>query len=116
MFNLPPLHSTKRIDAKVIPAVLKSWQIGQILESRAKTSSNAEGELKLQIGQHLLDAKTKTPIMAGDELSLQVSKLGDTPLLKILNSPVKTDLVTLYLRQAVPKNDSIQKLRQKLSA
>ncbi len=110
MFNLPPLHSTKRIDTQIIPTVLKSWQIGQILESRAKTSSNAEGELQVQIGQHLFDAKTKTPILAGEELTLQVSKLGELPLLKILNSPIATDAITLYLRQAVPHNNSIQKL------
>ncbi|MDH5425510.1 MAG: flagellar hook-length control protein FliK [Gammaproteobacteria bacterium] len=110
MFNLPPLHSTKRIDSKIIPEVLKSWQIGQILESRAKTSSNAEGELQLQVGKQLLDAKTKIPIVAGQELTLQITKLGDTPVLKILNSPVQTDPITLLLRQAVPQNNSVQKL------
>jgi len=110
MINLPPLHSTKRIDAKIIPVVLKTWQIGQILESRAKTSSNAAGELQIQLGQHIFDAKTKSPIAAGEELRLQVAKLGDTPLLKILNKPVATDPITLFLRQAIPQNNSIQKL------
>jgi len=110
MINLPPLHSTKRIDAKIIPVVLKTWQIGQILESRAKTSSNAAGELQIQLGKHIFDAKTKSPIAAGDELKLQVAKLGDTPLLKILNKPVATDPITLFLRQAIPQNNSIQRL------
>lgn len=115
MINLPPLHSTKRIEAKAIPAILKSWQIGAIFESRAHTSSNATGELLLQIGQHLIDAKTKTPISAGENLTLQVNSLGERPLLKILNSPVKTDAITLLLRQAIPDNDSIQKLFNQLS-
>lgn len=110
MFNLPPLRSIERIDVKIIPTVLKSWQIGQILESRAKTSSNAAGELQIQVGQNLLNATTKNPIQAGEELTLQVTKLGDTPLLKILNSPIKTDPITIHLRQAVPQNNSIQKL------
>ena len=110
MINLPPIQTAKRIDVKTIPAVLKSWQIGQILESRAKTSSNAEGELQIQIGQHLLDARTKTPIQAGEELKLQVSKLGQQPLLKIMTQPLQTDPITLYLRQAVPDNKSIQRL------
>jgi len=110
MINLPPLHSTKRIDAKIIPVVLKTWQIGQILESRAKTSSNAAGELQIQLGKHIFDAKTKSPIAAGEELKLQVAELGDTPLLKILNKPVATDPITLFLRQAVPQNNSIQNL------
>ena len=110
MINLPPLHSTKRIDAKIIPVVLKTWQIGQIFESRAKTSSNAEGELQIQLGKHIFDAKTKSPIAAGEELKLQVAKLGDTPLLKILNNPVAIDPITLFLRQAIPQNNSIQKL------
>ena len=108
MFNLPPLHSVKRLEAKAIPVVLKSWQIGQIMESRAKTSSNAEGELLLQVGEHLLNAKTKTPIHAGDNLTLQIARLGAEPLLKILNAPVKTDPVTLFLRQAVPQPISIK--------
>lgn len=108
MINLPPLHSSRRIEAKAIPAVLKSWQIGQILESRAKTSSNAQGELQIQVGQHVFDAKTKTPIVAGENLSLQVSQLGDEPLLKILGTAVKTDPVTLFLRQAVPQPASIK--------
>ncbi|MCK4710760.1 MAG: flagellar hook-length control protein FliK [Gammaproteobacteria bacterium] len=110
MINLPPLHSTKRIDVKALPAVLKSWQIGQILESRAKTSSNAQGELQVQIGHHLLDARTKTPIMAGEELRLQIASLGHEPLLKILGSPVETDAITIFLRQAVPNPGSIQKV------
>lgn len=110
MINLPPLHSSRRIEAKAIPAVLKSWQIGQILESRAKTSSNAQGELQIQVGQHVFDAKTKTPIVAGENLSLQVSRLGDEPLLKILGTAVKTDPVTLFLRQAIPQPTSIKTL------
>lgn len=110
MINIPPLHSTKRIDAQVIPTVLKTWQIGQIFESRAKTSSNIDGELLVKIGHNVLNATTKTPIQAGDDLTLQVTKLGETPLLKILNSPTKTDPITILLRQAVPQNDSIQKL------
>jgi len=108
MFNLPPLHSVKRLEAKAIPVVLKSWQIGQILESRAKTSSNSQGELLIQVGEHLLNAKTKTPILAGENLTLQIAKLGTEPLLKILNTPVETDLVTLFLRQAVPQPASIK--------
>ncbi|MDH5391630.1 MAG: flagellar hook-length control protein FliK [Gammaproteobacteria bacterium] len=110
MFNLPPLHSTKAIDVKVIPAVLQTWQIGQIFESRAKTSSNAQGEFLLQIGQHLINAKIKTPVQAGEAFTLQVTKLGQEPILKILNQPIKTDSITLYLRQAVPQSHSIQKL------
>ncbi|MDH5518776.1 MAG: flagellar hook-length control protein FliK [Gammaproteobacteria bacterium] len=111
MFNLPPLHSSKPIDAKIIPVVLQTWQIGQIFESRAKTSSNAQGEFLLQIGQHLINAKIKTPIQAGEELKLQVSKLGFEPVLKIITpTPAATDAITLYLRQAVPQNNSIQKL------
>jgi len=108
MFNLPPLHSTKRLEAKAIPVVLKSWQLGQILESRAKTSSNAQGELLIQVGEHLLHAKTKTPILAGENLTLQIAKLGTEPLLKILNTPVETDPVTIFLRQAVPQPASIK--------
>ena len=108
MFNLPPLHSTKRLEAKAIPVVLKSWQIGQILESRAKTSSNSEGELLIQVGKHLLNAKSKTPILAGENLTLQIAKLGTEPLLKILNTPVETDPITLFLRQAVPQPASIK--------
>jgi len=108
MINLPPLHSTKRLDAKLIPVVLKSWQIGQILESRAKTSSNAQGELQIQVGEHLLHAKTKTSILAGDNLTLQIAKLGTEPLLKIISLPVETDPVTLFLRQAIPQPQSIK--------
>lgn len=110
MFNLPPLHSTKRIDTKIIPTITITWQIGQILESRAKTSSNASGELQVQIGHNLLNATSKSPIQAGEELTLQVIKLGETPSLKILNSPTKIDPITILLRQAVPQNNSIQKL------
>lgn len=109
MINLPPLHSTSRIDIKTISAVLKSWQIGQIIDTRAKTSSNSQGELQLQVGQHLLDARTKTPILAGEELKLQVINLGQVPLLKILNTPTPLDPVTIYLRQAVPNPESLQK-------
>ncbi len=110
MINIPPIHSSKRIDVKIIPTILKTWQIGQILESRAKTSSNVDGELLVKIGHNVLNATTKTPIQAGEELTLQVTRLGETPLLKILNSPTKTDPITILLRQAVPQNDSIQKL------
>lgn len=108
MINIPPLHASKRIDVKLIPEVLKTWQLGQILESRARTSSNAQGELQVQIGQHLFDAKSKSPIAAGEELKLQVARLGAEPLLKILGSPVEADPVTLFLRQAVPQPASLK--------
>ncbi len=110
MINIPPLHASKRIDVKLIPEVLKTWQLGQILESRARTSSNAQGELQVQIGQHLFDAKSKSPIAAGEDLKLQVARLGAEPLLKILGSPVNVDPVTLFLRQAVPQPASLKTL------
>jgi len=110
MINIPPLHASKRIDVKLIPEILKTWQLGQILESRARTSSNAQGELQVQIGQHLFDAKSKSPIVAGEELKLQVTRLGAEPLLKILGSSVEADPVTLFLRQAVPQPASLKTL------
>lgn len=110
MINLPPLHSSKRIDVKTIPEVLKTWQLGQILESRARTSSNAQGELQIQVGSHLVDARSKSPILAGEELQLQVARLGAEPLLKIISPPIQTDPVTLFLRQAVPQPGSIKAL------
>jgi len=110
MINLPPLHASKRIDVKLIPEILKTWQLGQILESRARTSSNAQGELQVQIGQHLFDAKSKSPIVAGEELKLQVARLGVEPLLKILGSPVEADPVTIFLRQAMPQPASLKTL------
>lgn len=110
MINLPPLHSSKRIDVKIIPEVLKTWQVGKILPSRARTSSNAEGELLIQIGSHLFDARTKSPILAGEDLQLQIARLGAEPLLKILTPATMIDPVTILLRQAVPQPDAMQTL------
>lgn len=114
MINIPPLHSSRRIATELIPDVVKTWKVGQIVIGRAQTSRNAEGELQLLVGKHIIDARSKASIQAGDVLRLQVAQQGAETLLKIIKPATETDLIQQYLRQAVPQTEKIQQLFHQL--
>ena len=79
-------------------ATIQSWQVGQVLRAIALTAS-ADGHAQLRIGSRTVQAQISVPVRAGQQLDLQVMKLGPQPVLQLLTAQ-NSDPVTAAIRLA----------------
>lgn len=94
------------------PPAVRAWQVGAVLQAQVVTDT-VNNQVTLRIGTTTLEAHTQTPLTAGQSLSVEVVKLGEQPLLKILQAPrpaVTTDPVAAALRAALPKQTALTPL------
>ncbi len=93
------------------PPDLRAWQVGQLLQAQVLTGT-VNNQVTLRIGQTTLAAQTQTPLTAGQTLTVQVARLGDQPVLKLLpqTPPVLTDPLTAALRSALPRQTGLAPL------
>jgi hypothetical protein len=88
-------------------------KLGQILQASV-LSENLNGEIKLQIGSSRLLAKTQLSVTPGQQLTLQVEKMGPLPELKLLSLAAKQDLPGLAMKSVLPKQRPLSDLFENL--
>lgn len=94
------------------PPAVRSWQVGAVLQAQVVTET-VNNQVTLRIGTTTLEAHTQTPLTAGQSLSVEVIKLGEQPVLKVLPAqvpPVAADPVAAALRTALPKQTALTPL------
>lgn len=90
-----PLRVGQLLQAVVIKQLASNHVLLQLLPALNRSSSS-QPAAPLQ-----LQANTTQPLIVGQQLQLEVSKLGDTPLLKVLSQTASPDAV---LKQALMQN------------
>lgn len=94
------------------PPAVRAWQVGAVLQAQAVTDT-VNNQVTLRIGTTTLEAHTQTPLTAGQMLTVQVVKLGEQPVLKVLPAqipPIAADPVAAALRSALPKQTALTPL------
>ncbi|MEJ2643512.1 MAG: flagellar hook-length control protein FliK [Gammaproteobacteria bacterium] len=86
-------------------ATIQSWQVGQVLRAIALTAS-ADGHAQLRIGSRTVQAQISVPVRAGQQLDLQVMKLGPQPVLQLLSAQ-NSDPVTAAIRRVLPQQTPV---------
>lgn len=95
---------------------LRAWQVGQLLQAQVLTDT-VNNQVTLRIGRTTVAAQTQTPISAGQTLTVEVLRLGEQPVLKILPQlpPTLNDPLAAALRTALPKQTGLAPLLANLS-
>ncbi len=91
---------------------LRAWQVGQLLQAQVLTGT-VNNQVTLRIGQTTIEAQTQTPLAPGQTLTVQVVRLGDQPILKVLPQqapPTLADPLSAALRTALPKQTGLAPL------
>ncbi|CAK0743813.1 conserved hypothetical protein [Gammaproteobacteria bacterium] len=85
-----------------------TWQTGEILEATVVTSQ--AGHLTLKLGDTQIQAKSNLQFSPGQHLHLQVSELGELPVLRLLNEvsvATPAQIQGRTLRMALPQRGSL---------
>ncbi len=92
-------------------ADLSAWKVGQLLQAQALTGT-VNNLITLRIGPTTLEAQTQTPLSAGQTLTVQVVRLGEQPILKVLPQarPILNDPLANALRTSLPKQTGLAPL------
>jgi hypothetical protein len=96
---LPPLPAALLTHAK--EAVGETWKVGQILQATAVGSTH-NGQSTLNVNGFLLLAQTALPLQTGQTLQLEVTRLAELALLKILDVKTSPQQQQLTLTLPVP--------------
>lgn len=91
---------------------LRAWQVGQLLQAQV-VSGTVNNQVTLRIGQSMIEAQTQTSLAPGQTLTVQVVRLGDQPILKVLPQqapPALADPLSAALRTALPKQTGLAPL------
>lgn len=90
---------------------LRAWQVGQLLQAQVLTGT-VNNQVTLRVGQTTIEAQTQTPLAAGQTLTVQVVRLGDQPILKVLpQAPAAlNDPLATAMRSALPRQTGLAPL------
>lgn len=110
---LPGLTATPQTSLKLTgsPPDLRGWQIGQLLQAQV-LSGSVNNQVTLRIGQTTIDAQSQTPLTTGQTLTVQVVRLGEQPVLKVVpqTPPTLNDPLAAALRSALPRQTGLAPL------
>ncbi|GAB6040250.1 flagellar hook-length control protein FliK [Endothiovibrio diazotrophicus] len=95
-------------------AAATTLQDGQAV--RATVLSTEGGQVSLRIGNQILQLQTPIPLQQGQQLDLQVERLRDLLVLRLMNTPRLADLVSTGIRQALPQQGGLPPLLANLQA
>ena len=105
-----PLRVGQLLQAVVIKQLASNHVLLQLLPSLNRSSSSQPA------APHQLQANTAQPLIVGQQLQLEVSKLGDTPLLKVLSQTTSPDAVLKQaLMQSLPRQMGLTPLLANIS-
>jgi len=115
MFNIPPIKNTEAIKAEILPKLVKTWKVGQILYGRAEAGATANSQVVLRIGEQRLQAQAPIDLKAGDNLKLLVKELGEPPLLSIQGTanknPLAVEQLKLFIAQQTDMQTTLKRLK-----
>lgn len=81
-----------------------AWRVGQIVQARV--TAVAANRITLLAGGRELVTQTPAPLRVGDTIALEVRRLGDPPVLRVLppaERPAQTDALAAGVRQLLPR-------------
>ncbi|MFK7974658.1 MAG: flagellar hook-length control protein FliK [Halioglobus sp.] len=84
--------ASQLVEQRQLGQLLKSWQVGQVLQGRV-IDTQPNGRLLLGVGGQQLLATSEVPVARGAVLSLQVSSLFPLPTLRVQNLPLQSPLL-----------------------
>ena len=102
----PPLTSTTAATTAV------RWQVGQLLQATVMEST--AGKVLLAIGNRQVSSETSLLLDKGQQLTVQVRSLGETPVLRIA-SELNTPPLAQAIRALLPQQDSMTPLLASLA-
>ena len=106
--NLPEIG---RIASQLTPvstnALTRSWMVGQILEASV-IERDADGLLRLRIGNDFIDARSTLPLSTGQSLTVQVTHTGEQTILRVVPDTTAESAATQGWRQALPRQTDMQ--------
>lgn len=82
--------------------IIKNLQPGQLLKATV-VSQATDNAIKLKIGTQELIAYTRLQLAIGQKLTMEVTKTGDRPELRLLRERSSSELQNQFLRQALPR-------------
>lgn len=102
----PPVKSTTATTAAV------RWQVGQLLQATVLESN--VGKVLLAIGNRQVSSETSLLLDKGQQLTVQVRSLGDTPVLRIA-SDLNMPALARAIRALLPQQDAMTPLLASLA-
>ena len=98
---------TPSITSGNTPAILRSWQIGQVLTAEVLAPAQ-DGVTLLRINGALMSTQTTLPLTPGQTLQVKVIATGTPPVLQIITpettlAPTTSDTLSQSLRGALPR-------------
>ncbi len=105
---------TPKLTPGDVPAILRSWQIGQIFTAEVLAPA-ADGATLLRINDALISAQTALPLMPGQTLQVKVVANGEPPLLQMVNpqtaaATTAAETLNQSLRAALPRQTPLSPL------
>ena len=94
--------------------LLDNLRIGQILQAVAM-SANANGRVRLRIGDSEVLAQTRLQTTVGQKLSLVVIKAGALPELSLMQTTSSAELQALALKSALPRQLPLDRILDNLT-
>jgi hypothetical protein len=96
-----------------ISTLLKTLQVGQILEARVLQQVQPR-LLRMQIGTTELLARSQVTLNPGTRVKLEVAKVQPQPELRILQAPGEPNKQQLLVRSAMPRQLPLVEVRQQV--
>jgi len=105
---------TPSITSGDTPAILRSWQIGQVLTAEVLAPAQ-DGVTLLRINGALMSTQTTLPLTPGQTLQVKVIATGTPPVLQIITpettlAPTMADTLSQSLRAALPRQAPLSPL------
>lgn len=100
----------------MVPSVVRSWQVGQVLNASVTARPSPRTAL-LDFGNRNVEVQTRIPLSPGDLIKVRVASLQPRILLRLVDpqgsvDPIRSDA----LRSALPRQQSLAPLLANLAA
>ena len=119
MFVKGPDNALLNLTTATSSRLRAGWQTGQLLKAMV-INTNSQGGATLEINGQRVQAQpqnqTHMPLKAGQSLQLEVMRIGESPVLKILNPAAnQQEVVSRGVRQSLPQQQPLPQLLNALS-
>ena len=111
---VPPPPAGSELTPQTSERALASWRLGQLLEAIVIAVPNRQSAV-LQIGRQQVLAQTTVALHEGQKLSLEVTRGGDLPQLRVIQDASLMAQLAAALRQALPRQKPVTVLLETLA-
>lgn len=113
--RLPTALPTESVKPEMVPSVVRSWQVGQIINASVTARPNNQTAL-LRFGAHDVEVQTRIPLSPGDLLKVRVAESGEKISLRLVNPETAADPArSESMRTALPRQQSLTQLLANVS-